>query len=269
MLECWAKEDQAMMNKLPVEADVPELILKWCLMVGATSLMWATGDWVLIAYDWLLRNGEYTGKASQIETKQTVQFKLEDCAFFKEKEEGKIVKLPLPWSESDEQIMAAESTALKLNIQKMGGKGYVCTMMQMGTNIYAQYVNWGDAIVSSDATALRIEKLQCQHTMTVNGVEQNLTDGNIRSALKKASQDLNYPKDLGMPVEWVDTHSLPLPIGGANAMSLAGYTDRQIQKMGRWRGATFKENIREELHSFSKGMPKSMKKLFVNVAGGA
>jgi len=41
--------------------------------------------------------------------------------------------------------------------------------------------------------------------------------------------------------------------------------------MGRWRGATFKEYIREELACFSEGMSKSMKKKFdfVNVAGNA
>ncbi len=41
--------------------------------------------------------------------------------------------------------------------------------------------------------------------------------------------------------------------------------------MGRWRGATFKDYIREELACFSKGMSKSMKKKFdfVNVAGNA
>jgi len=50
MLEGWAKDDPVTIKKLPVEADVPELILKWCLMIGATSLMWATGDWSLIAY---------------------------------------------------------------------------------------------------------------------------------------------------------------------------------------------------------------------------
>ena len=38
--------------------------------------------------------------------------------------------------------------------------------------------------------------------------------------------------------------------------------------MGRWKGATFKEYIREELASFSKGMSTSMKKfVFFNIAG--
>ena len=41
-------------------------------------------------------------------------------------------------------------------------------------------------------------------------------------------------------------------------------------KIGRWRGATFREYIREELHTYAKGMSTDMRKLFkfVNVAGG-
>jgi hypothetical protein len=41
--------------------------------------------------------------------------------------------------------------------------------------------------------------------------------------------------------------------------------------MGQWRGARFKEYIREELACFSDGMSTSMKKKieFINVAGNA
>ena len=41
--------------------------------------------------------------------------------------------------------------------------------------------------------------------------------------------------------------------------------------MGRWRGKTFKEYIREELHCFEKVMLTAMKQDFkiVNIAGGA
>ena len=40
--------------------------------------------------------------------------------------------------------------------------------------------------------------------------------------------------------------------------------------MGRWRSATFKEYIREELACFSKGMSRNMKQKFgfVNISGG-
>ena len=53
-------------------------------------------------------------------------------------------------------------------------------------------------------------------------------------------------------------------------MHLNGYSDREIMKMGRWRGETFKEYIHESLSAFSVGMSKSMKKTFqfVNVRGG-
>ena len=59
--------------------------------------------------------------------------------------------------------------------------------------------------------------------------------------------------------------------GGSNARFLAGYSDRDIQKMERWRGETFKEYIREELHCFVVGMLTAIKQYFkfVNIAGGA
>ena len=40
--------------------------------------------------------------------------------------------------------------------------------------------------------------------------------------------------------------------------------------MGRWRGATFKDYVREDLACYSEGMTRSMKRKFgfVNIAGG-
>jgi hypothetical protein len=80
---------------------------------------------------------------------------------------------------------------------------------------------------------------------------------------------LEYPTKKGIPIARLDTHSLRS--GGANALSLTGYSDTQIQKMSRWCGATFKEYIREELACFLDRMSTSMKKQneFVNVAGNA
>ena len=72
----------------------------------------------------------------------------------------------------------------------------------------------------------------------------------------------------GIPIDRIDTHSLRG--GGANALSLSGYSDREIQKMGRWKSDTFKEYISSQLSQFLVGMSKSMKKVFnfVNVEGG-
>ena len=96
----------------------------------------------------------------------------------------------------------------------------------------------------------------------------DVMDKDIRAALKLAAAALDYPATRGIPVDRIDTHSLR--IGGANALSLAGYSDRQIQKIGQWRGETFKEYVREQLSNFLAGMSASMQKTFgfMNVEGG-
>jgi hypothetical protein len=80
---------------------------------------------------------------------------------------------------------------------------------------------------------------------------------------------LNYPSLKGIPIDRIDMHSLRS--GGANALALSGYSNMQIQKMGRWKGATFKEYVREELACFSTGMSTAMKAIFgsVNVTRSA
>ena len=100
------------------------------------------------------------------------------------------------------------------------------------------------------------------------GIRRDVTDEDVRKALKLAAIALNYPTQKGIPIDRIDTHSLRA--GGAMALHLSGYSDREIQKMGRWRGETFKEYISEQLSSFSKGMStKMMKRVnFVNIEGG-
>ena len=66
---------------------------------------------------------------------------MEDVTFFDELESGKITKLP--WSVSDEEIMAAASATLKLDNQKNGWKGVcVCTTRQMVIHFFVQYERW-------------------------------------------------------------------------------------------------------------------------------
>ena len=101
------------------------------------------------------------------------------------------------------------------------------------------------------------------------GSQCYVTDQHIRDAVKLAATALQYPTTRGTPISLINTHSLR--IGGACALALAGYSDTQIQKMGRWRGATFKEYVRENLSNYSEGMSKAMKKVrgFVNIDAGA
>ena len=84
----------------------------------------------------------------------------------------------------------------------------------------------------------------------MEGKRKDLNAENTSAALKSATTALKYPCLKGIPIDIVDTHSLRS--GVANALSLAGYSDRYIHKMGRWNGVTLKEYIREELNFFRR-----------------
>jgi hypothetical protein len=103
----------------------------------------------------------------------------------------------------------------------------------------------------------------------VNGKQWDVTDKDSSKGLKMAARLLQYPAMWGILITRINAHSLLS--GGANALVLSGYSDNQIQKMGCWKGATFKEYIREELVCYSTGMSTSMKQnfKFVNISGNA
>ena len=63
---------------------------------------------------------------------------------------------------------------------------------------------------------------------------KDLNTDNTNVAIKFATTALNYTYLKGITIDRVDTNSLRS--GGENALSIAGYSDRDIQKMGRWRG---------------------------------
>jgi hypothetical protein len=91
------------------------------------------------------------------------------------------------------------------------------------------------------------------------GQHSNITTEDVSRAIKWQPPDLNIPlhKAFQLIIN-IDTHSLHSR--GANALSLAGYLVTQIQKMGWWRRATFKEYVHEKLACFLEGMTTSMKK---------
>ena len=62
MLSGFRKEDPATMKKMPVEADVPELLVKMGNECTANQLTKAVGDLALMAFYYILRVGEYTLK---------------------------------------------------------------------------------------------------------------------------------------------------------------------------------------------------------------
>ena len=261
----WRKEDPPTTKMLPVESDVPEALVASGLLPGATELDRAVGDLTMVAFYYLLRVGEYTIKGTRNETKQTVQFKLEDITFFKKNTVGKLRCLLRDAPEH--MIMTADGATLKLDNQKNGWKG-VCVYHEAN----------GDPVncpVRALGRRVRSIRKGNGHGKTylsayfAEGRRFDVTADNISCALKGAARALGYPTNKGIPIDRINTHSLRS--GGANALALAGYTDTQIQKMGRWRGATFKEYIREELAVYSENMSRDMRTKFgfVNIAGNA
>jgi hypothetical protein len=116
MLDGWRKEDGPTEKKLPVEADVPEFLANLSRMAEATELQKAVGDLCLVAFYYLLRVGEYTGKPTRNETKQTQQFKVRDVTFFKKDRSGRLRQLRR--NAPAHLIMSADSATLKLDNQK-------------------------------------------------------------------------------------------------------------------------------------------------------
>jgi hypothetical protein len=171
-----------------------------------------------------------------------VQFKIEDVTFFKQYN-GRLQQLPR--NAPAEDIMSAHLATLKLDNQKNGWKGVFIHQEHNGEDLACPVRALGRRYLhirshTSDPTAFLSSYFSQKGQFDV-------TDRNISAALKMAALVLAYLSK-GFPIDRIDTHSLRS--GGANALSLLGYSDRQIQKMGRWKGATFKEYIREELHVF-------------------
>jgi hypothetical protein len=167
---------------------------------------------------------------------------------------------------SDADIRSADSATLKLDNQKNGWKGVYIHQEHNGDAAHCPVRALGRRYIHIRSNTP--DSSTFLSAFFVNNARFDVTDRDIRASLKQAATALQYPALKGIPIDRVDTHSLRS--GGANARSLAGYSDRQIQKMGRWRSATFKEYIREELACFSEGMSKNMRRhfQFVNISGG-
>ena len=266
MLEGWTKEDPPTVKMLPVEADVPEYMASLGTFPDASELDKAIGDLALIAFYYLLRVGEYTCKTSRNNSKQTVQFKVEDVTFFKRNLQGELRCLPRDAPST--LIATADGATLKLDNQKNGWKG-VCVFQEINGDPYYCPVR----ALGRRYLHLRRHKCHPKDFLSLfwdsNHNENFVTAEHMSRSIQLAATMLMYPSKKGIPIHRINTHSLRS--GGANALSLSGFSDTQIQKMGRWRSVTFKEYIREELACFAEGMSTKMKTKFhfVNVAGNA
>ena len=164
---------------------------------------------------------------------------MKDVTFFKKDEQGCLRQLSR--SAPDNDIMSADRATLKLELQKIGWHG-VCVHQQWnGDEIF-------DPIRALGRRYCYIRRHHQSNWDTylsayfdTKNKRHDVSDKDISKALKEAAAELLYPERKGIPLDHIDTHSLR--VGGDNALSLSGYSDREIQKMGRWRGETFKEFI--------------------------
>ena len=260
-IDGWRKADPPAKKMLPVDIDVPNYLEELGRQQSATPLMAAVGCLTLVAFYFLLRVGEYTKCSGDT---QTEQFRVKDVRFFAMSTvTGR--EHQLHPGASNEKLMAATSVTLRLENQKNGWKN-VCVHQEENGHEHACPVR---------ALAARVIAIR-QHTTNrdtplsaywEDGERKDVDNGDIRVALKDAAEELHYPFMRGIDINQVDTHSLRC--GGANALHLAGCSDRVIMKMGRWKSKTFLEYIREELGNFSSGISRKMARSlkYVNVTG--
>lgn len=273
MLKGFRNEDPATVKKLPIEVDVPELLVKCAAKEGATAQEKRVADLTLVAFYYLLRVGEYTSRyrnskektnrgrsGKKKRKKKTVNFRVSDVTFFKKDGRGRLRQLPSDASAVD--IMSADGATLLLTDQKNGWKNVQITGHAKLCPVRAL----GRIIV--DIRSFTTASTEWLSAFQGKKGTQHVTPKDVSRALKAAARELKYEEERGIPIDRIDTHSLRA--GGANALSLAGFSEHQIQKMGRWRSATFKEYISDQLSNFTDGMSKAMSTTFqfVNIAAG-
>jgi hypothetical protein len=224
MLDGYSKLDPPARKMLPIEADVPNLLVEMGTGKGGTAHAKAIDDLSMIAFYYLLCTGEYTVKGKRNNKKQTVQFKLEDVQFFKKNKVGTLVCLPR--TAPAVLFLTADSVTLKLDNQKNGWKGV----------FVHQEANGEPFNCPVRALARRVLHLREHNAVGKTllsaffhlGVRYDVSGNNISKGLKLAAHILRYPTTRRIPIKQIDTHSLRS--GGANALALSGYSDTQIQK---------------------------------------
>jgi len=223
MLDSYRNADPPTEKKLPIEADVPELLFDMGYGPNRTVLGQTVGDLTLIAFYYLLRVGEYTVKGSCNESKRTVQFKLEDITFFDRNKWGQL--RCLPWDAPFATILQAEGATLKLDNQKNGGKG-VCLYQQHNGDAFRCPVR----ALARRVIHLRTNRASGKEYLSaywINGKRCDATADDISRHLKLAVGILNYPTRKGIPIGRVDTHSLRGGGQCSGTLRLFGHTNTE------------------------------------------
>ena len=118
MLNSFQKNDPPVKKMLPVEVGLPKLICLYGLNLLASEWEKSVGDLSLIAFYYILRQGEYCVKSTAPDKKQTVQFRVKDVTFFK-RDIGDVLR-QLPCNAPDGMLMCLDSAMMNLSNQNNG-----------------------------------------------------------------------------------------------------------------------------------------------------
>ncbi len=226
MVDGYTKANPPMKKMLPVEADVPKLLVKMGYGQSGSASAQAVGDLSLIAFYCLLCIGEYTVKGKWNESKQIIQFKLEDVTFFKKNKRGTLVCLLRNAPAS--VINTANSATLKLDNQKNGWKGVCVHQEANGKEFNCPVRALARWVIHLTNGALGTTLLLAVYH---KNIRLDLTGEDISKGLKMAATLLQYPSTRGIPIACIDT--LLLRSGSTNAWH---YRDIQTHKYKKWEG---------------------------------
>jgi hypothetical protein len=264
-LDGWHHEDPPTSKKLPVKSDVPEYLVNESGHRLATALDQAVVDLTTIAFYYLLCVGEYTVKRNKKRNKAHSTIQNGGYNLLPQRQIG--THHVFSTNHPPSRHPHSRRGNAKIRQPNNGHKGVCVYQQTTGDPIHCPVCALGQRYQHLSENKATGKTFICAYWM--DNEAYNVTADDISTALKRATTLLQYPLYWGIPIKRINTHSLR--IGGACALALNGFSEMHIQKMGRWRGDTFKEYIREELHCFSDGMSKAMKQCFkfINVTGHA
>ena len=205
MLDGYRKVNPPTRKKLPMQADVPELLVEQAYQSTTTQRQRTTANLTMVTFYYLLWVGEYTVKGSRNNTKQTVQFKYKDVSFFQKNTRGQLCCLPR--DAPDHLIAMADGATLKLDNQKNGWKG-VCVYHKTNGD------EWHCPVQALAHCYLHLRTMGATATTFLSTyfdddkARRDITNEDVSRALKVAATLLDYLMARGIPVDPINTHLL-------------------------------------------------------------
>jgi hypothetical protein len=131
MIDGYAKDDPPTLKMLPVETDVPELLVAMGYISLGTTHTKAIGDLSMIAFYYLLRIGEYTVKGKRKNTNK--RYSSNSKTMLSSKRLGLVSYAVYPEMHRTNSFCQPIVPPLSSTTRKMSGRECVFTRRQMAT----------------------------------------------------------------------------------------------------------------------------------------